>query len=130
MLFYLQRAVGNIIGNPHGKMVLRAGLPQVVKNRLGHGRGELLRAEAVAPADYQGSPARFHEDGADILVERFAQSARLLGPVKHGDALAALRQRRQEMLPGERPVETDFHQAHFLSPGAEVIDGLFYGIRG
>ena len=96
-------------------------LLQFVEDGLRHRRRVLLRRQAVAPADdarqrHVVRPA-FGKRRDDVLVERLADGARLLRAVEHGDRLHRLRQRGDEGLHVERPVQPHRDEADLLARG-------------
>ena len=103
---------------------------QLVEDGLDHGRVELLRRQPVAASDdprqrRDGRPA----DGVDerrghIQQQRLAGGARLLGAVEHRDRPHRRRQRVDETVHRERPVEADLDQADLLAPCDEMVDDL------
>ncbi len=124
-MVHIERGVGDVVNDTHCKVVLRSLACEVVEDCLGHSWRELLGAQAVAAANHQDvGLAVFGQYGLDILVERFAQCTRFLGPIKDSDLLNAFRQDCQEVFRGERTVETDFDQAHFFTEAVEVFDCL------
>ena len=84
-------------------MVLRRIRFEVVQRGLGHGRGELLRAQAVAAAHHAGDLGLLgsrpfpSQGGNDVQVERFAVGAGFLGAVEAADDLGGVGQGLEEM---------------------------------
>ena len=80
----VEAAVGDVFLDADDEVVLRFGFFEVVEDRLGHGRGEFLGAEAVAAADDDRITVeaelavghRFADGGAHIQVERLAEGSR------------------------------------------------------
>ena len=102
LLAQLQGGAGHVVVDAHGEMVLHFAF-QVVVHGLHHGGGEFLGAQTIAAAHYLDIiAAGFTQRGADILVQRFAQGAGLLGAVQHGDLLAGGGDGGQEVLGGRR----------------------------
>ena len=122
-----QRALGDVVVDAHGEVV-EAGAVQVVEDRLDHGRGELLGAEAVAAAD--DGQALVGQGGGHVHVQGLAQGARLLGAVEDGDLLHRLGQGVDQRFQGERPVEADLDQAELGPFLVQVLHGLFDGFAG
>ena len=98
------------------------GFLQLVEDASHHRRREFLRRQPVAAADDLGE--RCHrglaggealgQRGDDVLIQRLADAAGLLGAIQHGDALHRRGQRLQEVLDGERPHQAHFQHADFL----------------
>ena len=94
----------HIVGNAHGEVVLLfPGHVVVHGDHLG-GCG-VLAGQAVAAAQHGQVPAAVEQHGADVLVQRLAVGAGLLGAVQHRYRLAAHRQSRQEMFGAEGTVQ-------------------------
>jgi hypothetical protein len=104
-------------------------LGRLVEDRLDHRRGELLRRQAVAPAN---DPRRLRELGqaarlglgqrADhVEVERLAHGARLLGAVEHDDVARRLGEGADEMFQREGAVEPDLDKAHLFALGIHPL---------
>ena len=122
---------------PTVKCRFGSGLRQLVEDRDGHGRRELLGGQAVPPADDPGErrtavavrrPA-LDQGGDDVLVERLAEGARLLGAVEDGDAPDGRRQGGEEGRGVEGAVEPDLDQADLLAPRDQRLDRLLDGPR-
>ena len=62
--------------------------------------------------------------GDGVEEERLSDRAGLLRPVEHGDVTNAGRQRRDELLRRERPVEPDLEDADLLAARVQRGDGL------
>ena len=77
--------------------------------------GGVLRRQAVAAADDDGSVLAAIEGVADVQVEGLAVGAGLLGAVKHGDALDGGGDGGKQMLGAEGAVEVYRHQTHLLA---------------
>ena len=102
-------------------MALGLRLLQFVQGRFGHGRRVLLGGQAVAAADdfrrrHILGP-RLDQGGDNVLIQGLAYRARFFGAVEHCDRAHAARQRRDERLRVEWPVEAHGQQAHFLAAG-------------
>ncbi len=122
----------HIILDAHSEVVPGSGGLQVVKNRLDHRRGEILRGQPVAAAHHlrhglDPPPARgdaFRQGGDDIQVQRLAQGAGFLGPVQHRDGLDARWQCFDKSLAAEWPVEAHFNDADLGSAFIEIFHRL------
>ena len=98
---------------------------QLVEDRLDVGGAELLRRQAVAPADHVGNSLerggvgvhRLVEGGDHVEQQRLARRPRLLGAVEHGDRPHGGRQGADEVLGRERSVEAHLHQPDPLAGG-------------
>ena len=65
------------------------------------------------------------DEGRDhVQVERLAEGAGLLGAIEHGDGPRRRRQRRDQFLGGERPVQAHLEQADPLAGGRQRRDRL------
>ena len=128
-----EAGVGHVVVDADGEVVLRMRLRQLVEDALGHGRREFLRRQAVAAADddrelrQRQAPGgeRFGDDGDDVLVERLAGRAWLLGAVEDGDFADGFGEGCQESLGGEGPVKADFEQSQLFALSIQRVDGLF-----
>ena len=77
----LKARTSDVFVDTDDKVFLRLGFAQVVKDRLGHGRGKFLGAKTIAAADdnriaVQLAAAvghRFADGGANIHIKRLAQ---------------------------------------------------------
>ena len=93
----LQTAVGHVIDDAHGEVVLGPGLGEFFEHRLDHRRGEFLRRQPVAATDHPGQGR--HRQGARVMrfqqgvdhveIHRLAGGAGFLGAVQHGNGLDA-----------------------------------------
>ena len=129
LLAQFQRAVGHIVHDAHGEVVLGLGLLHVVEDGLDHGGGEFLAGKAVAAAvDGDVVPARFDQRRAHIDIQRVAQGAGLLGAVHHGQALDAPGQGGQQAVRREGAVEVNLEHAVFLAVLVEGGDRFVYGL--
>ncbi len=134
----LEAATGDVILDADHAVVHRLVFGQVVEDGLGHAGAELVGAEAVAGAnDLRVAGERdqavghgLTEGGADVVVERLAHGARLLGAVEDGDLLGGLRQGLGKGGDIERQEETDLDQADFLALGDQVLNQLVHGVAG
>ena len=133
----LEAQVRDVVDDPDGEVPLRLGPGELVEDRDGHGRRELLGGEAVPPADDPGEPPAtvalrrpgLDQGGDDVLVERLAEGARLLGPVQDRDAPDRRRQGGEEGPGVEGAVEPDLDQADLLAPRDQRLDRLLHGPR-
>ena len=121
----------DVILDAHREVVLGLFLGEFVQHRLHHGGRELLGGEAVAAADDlgegEGQGARslgLAQDRQDVLIEGLARGAGFLGAVQDGQSLGGLGQGGEEGRSVEGAVEADLEDAHLLSLGGEVLDGL------
>ena len=136
VLVPLEAQVALVVVDAEHEFLLGLGGLEVVERGLDEGRGELAGAQAVAAAD-DGRPGlelglavlhRLADGGADVLVQRLADGARLLGAVEHGDLLDGGGQGAQEVLDGEGAVQADDDGADLLALLDEVVDGLGHGV--
>ena len=122
-----QGVVGHIVLNTDGEMILRPLMIQVIINGHDHARGGVLGAKAVAAAVNLRRVSLGIKHGAHILVQRLSESAGLLRPVKHSDALYGLRQHIQEILPHKRAVQAHLDEADPVALGDEGVHGFLDG---
>ena len=122
-----QGGEGHVIHNADGEAVLRGLCGEVFINRQDLARGGVLGGQAVAAADDLHRDALFLVDRADILIERLAHRARLLGAVEHGDVLAGFRHGGEEVLGRERTVQMHVDHADLFALRHQIIDGFLGG---
>ena len=128
-----QGGVGDVVVDADGETVARAGGVQVGEHGLGHGGGELLRAEAVAAAEdargrHGGGLFGAGEGAEDGQEERLADRAGLLGAVEHAEGAHGGREGGEEGLDREGLEESDRDHAHALAGGVEVVGGGLEGL--
>ena len=127
LLPQLQGGAGQVVVDTHGEMILHFAF-QVLVHGLHHGGGEFLAAQTIAAAHYLDIiAAGFTQHGADILVQRFAQGAGLLGAIQHGDLLAGGGDGGQEVLGAEGAEQMHLYAAVLLALRVEGFDGLVDG---
>jgi hypothetical protein len=91
-----------------------------------HAGGELLRREPVPAAGHGRhdlAPARrvrLRQGREHVQEQRLAQRSRLLGAVEHRHSPGAGRQRGEQRLRRERPVQADLDDPHLLAAGGQV----------
>ena len=90
--------MGDVVHNAHGKMIFWGNGRHIIVNRLDHCRSELFGRKTVSAAHNLGAFAVFHEGGAHILVQGFADGTGLLGSVQHGDGFNRRRNHLKEGL--------------------------------
>ena len=137
VLVPVQAGVGDVVVDADGEVVLRVRLGQLVKDALGHGRGEFLRGQTVAAADDDrelrerdaAGGERFGDGGDDVLIQRLAGRAGLFGAVEHGDLADRFGEGCQEGLSGKGAIEADFEQPELFTLGVEGVNG-FLGRSG
>ncbi len=132
----VEAAVRNVFLDADDEVIFRFGFFEVVQYGFGHGRGELLGAEAVAAAD-DGRVAleaefagghRFADGGTYIQIERLAEGAGLLGAVEDGDAFDGFGQGLDEGVQRERTVEVDLDDADLLALFDQSVYGVLDGV--
>ena len=91
-------------------------------------RGDgVLRGQTVAAAeDQRARKGALAQGGADVLKQRLARGARLLGAVEHRDGLYGPGQGGGKMFGGEGAVEVHLHHADLFAALAEVIHNLHH----
>ena len=88
----IQAGVRDVVANADGEMILRLRLLQFIEDGLDHRRCKFLGREPVTPAnDPRHGPRTvcglaLHKGGNNVLIQRYANAARLLGAVEDGDA--------------------------------------------
>ena len=120
-----QGSEGHIVVDAHGEVVLLAGL-HVVEHGLHLGGSSVLGGQAVAARqqlDLTGQLA-LGDGGADILVQRLAQGAGLLGAVQHGNGLSRGGNGLQEVLQAEGTVQVHLDHAHLLATLHQMVHNL------
>ena len=124
-----QAGVSDVVIDADCEVVLRLGFLQLVEDSLGHGGGEFLGRQTIAPTDdLRVDCLAFLEGGDDILVERIAGGAGFFRAVQDCDALDSGWQGFHEVLDGEGSEQVDFQNAHFLALFHQVVGGLAGGL--
>ena len=126
-----ERRVRHVVHDADREVVARLLFRELVEDAGDHGRGEFLGGQAVPAADDPregGAPARFGERGHDILIERLADRAGLLGAVEDGDRADGRRQRGHEAGDVERAEEPDLENADLFAAGHQPVDGFVGGL--
>ena len=99
-----------------------------------HPRGHLLRGEPVTATDdhRHGPPGaravRLGERAQHVQEERLAERPGLLGAVEHRHPARARRDRGEQCLSREGPVEAKLDHPHLLALGGEIRRGLGGGL--
>ena len=120
--------MAHVVDDADGEATLRRLGRQFVEHGLDHRRRELLRAEAVPPADDPHVVATgFRQRGDDVLEQRFADGARLLGAVEHGDRPDRRREGLEQRVDRERTEQTNGQHTDPLAVGGEAGDRLARG---
>ncbi len=128
LLGEVERGVGNVLINTDSEVVFRRGLFEVFVNREHHGRGELLRTQAVSSAyDLDIRNSFFEQRRANVEIQGLAEGAGLFRSVEYGDFLCRSGQRRDERVRYERSVKTNFDKTVLLARSVEFIYGFFDG---
>ena len=128
-LFLRQGSERHIIYDADGEVVLRRVQLQVVIYSQDLCRRGVFRTQTVASAHDERSIFCAVEAVLDVHIQRFAIGTRLLRAVQHSDALGCLGHSSQEVLGGERTVEVNSYEAHFLAFGRQVVNNLADGFR-
>ena len=120
-LAQLKRQVGHIIHDADGKSLLR----MVLINGNDLRRRGVLGTKTVTAGEYRnlielGALKSSH----NVQIQRLADGARLLGPVKNGDLLYGIRDRSDKRLGSERTVQANFYNAYLLALLCQIVDGL------
>ena len=120
-----QREVGHIVHDADGELTLHLVLLQLVIHGEHGGGRRVLAAQAVTAADdLHIVPAGVGQRGDNVLIQRLALRAGLLGAVQHGDLPHGGGQRLDELLSGEGAEQAHLHQTHLLAVGVQVVDDL------
>ena len=69
------------------------------------------------------------ERGHNVLIERLANGAGLLGAVENSDLLDGLGQHCDEVLDGPRTIQAHLDKADLLAMSVEVVDDLLEGVH-
>ena len=124
-----EREVRDVVVDADGELALGLVGLELLEDGEGRRGRRVLAAEAVTAArDVDVGLAGLVEGGHDVLVQRLANGARLLRAVHDGDLLDRLGQDVDEVLDGERAVQTDLDQADLLAVGVEVVDDLLENV--
>ena len=118
-----QGQIGDIVHDADGELALHLGLLQLVIHGEDRGGRRILAAQTVTAAD-DGHivHAGIGKSGDNILIQRLAHGAGLLGAVQNGDLLAGGGDGGDELLRSEGTVQAHLHQANLLAVGVEIID--------
>ncbi len=125
-----QGGVGHIVHDAHGEVVLGAVLLQVIQHGDDLAGGGILAAQAVAAAHDGHVAALRLVDGADVLIQRLAHSAGLLGAIQHRQLMAGRGHGGKELVGGEGAVQVDIQQSDLFTLGGQVVDGLLGRLGG
>ena len=119
----------DVVDDTDREVILGLVLIEVIIDSLDHRGREFLAAETVASADdLDAAATRFTERGHDVLIQRFAEGAGLLGAVEDCDLLAGCRDRFEELVCRERTVQTDLDETELLALAVQVVDRLFRNV--
>ena len=120
-----QGHVGHIVHDADGELALHLGLGQLGVNGEHGGGRRILAAQTVTAAD-DGDVvlAGVGQSGDNILIQRLALGAGLLGAVQNGDLLAGGGDGLDQLLGREGAEQTDLHQTDLLAVGVQVVDDL------
>ena len=123
-----QRGEGDVVYDADGEVVAGFGKGQVFVYADNLAGGGVLRRQAVAAADDEGSVLAAVEGVADVEVEGLAVGAGLLGAVKDGDAFYGGGDGGKQMPGAEGTIEVYRNQTDFLALGGEVVDSFLGGL--
>ena len=116
--------MGYVVVDADGVVIGRLGGGHVLVHSHDLGGGGVLAGQTEAAGVDGQVAAELLQHAADILVQGFAGSTRLLGAIQHGDGLDGGGQGVQQVLHGERAVEVDIHIANLLALRAQIVDGF------
>ena len=117
-----QRSMGDVIHDANGEVILWLVLLEVFKDGDNLTRRGVLGGQTVTAADNRNVAADFLENGANILIQRFAHGARLLGAVEYRNFLDGLWQSLEEVLRRERTVQVDVNHTDFFALAQQEIN--------
>ncbi len=124
-----QAGVGDVVDDADREVVLRRIGRELVEYRPHHRRGELLRRQAVAPADDPGHgvPTTFDQGSDHIGVQRLADRSGFLRAIEYGDRCRRGGQHCVEGLGVEGAVEPDPDDGDLLASRLRSLDGFDRG---
>ena len=125
VLVLRQGQIGHIVHNADGELALHlVALQLAVYGEHGGGR-RVLAAQTVAAADdLHIVPAGVGQRGDNVLIQRLALGAGLLGAIQHGDLPHGGGNGLDELLGGEGAEQAYLDQADLLAVGVQVVDDL------
>ncbi len=127
--------VGHVIDDANGELARRIiGLGRV-EHSLDHRRRELLAGQAVAATEHPGHHgprgavvvSLLDDGGNDVGVERFADGARLFGPVEGHDGAYRRRQGGNKGTRSKGAIEANLDHPNLAAFGDELVDRLLGG---
>ena len=120
----LQRQVGDVIHDAQSELVLGSVLLQLVIHGKDGGGRRILAAQTVTTADdlHVIEAVGVGQSGDNILIERLALGAGLLGAVQNGQSLAGSGDGSQQLIGPEGTIQVDLHHADLLAVSVHVVD--------
>ena len=119
-----QRKVGDVIHDAEGELLLRLFLSQLfVYSEYGR-RRRILGAQTVTAAAGEYRLACICQSKYNILIQRLALGARLLGAVENSNLLCGLRNSFQQLVSAERTVQANLYQTNLLALCGQVVDNF------
>ncbi len=97
-----QGQIGQIVVDANRKVMMQRVTHQVFRHGFDIAGLKFLGPQTVTTTEHRRAVA---DDGFHILVQRFANGARFLGPVQNGDTLYIFGQRGQKRINRERPIQ-------------------------
>ena len=128
LLLDLDGAVGDVILDANGEVSERR-TGEVIEDCLRVGRGEVLAGKTVAAADdLDSGSVHLVEGGDDVQIKRLAETARLFGPVKNGNAFYGSGKRLNEVLGAEGAIEADLQHTGLAAALVDVVARPFHRV--
>ena len=123
-----EREVGHVILDTDGESFFGCFGGEIAVHFENLRRSGVLGTEAVTSADYHRGVLPAVKTVAHIEVEGLTVGSWFLGAVEHGNPADTRRHSGEEMTCREGAVEMHRHKTHLLAVGAEIVDGLLYGL--
>ena len=125
--------MADIVIDADGEMVFGLCFVEFGKHGPHHCGREFFGGEPVASTDHARHSGKLtiretlKHRRDDILIERFARTARFFGAIQNRDGFDARWQRLEEVFDRKRTVQPHAHHADFFAARDEVLDGFLNG---